>query len=100
MEVLHRRPAQARIAGGAPLGGRKAAAERHLPPKVPEDIATLEEATTLLGAFLQADGKLRESRRERLASLIGKLPSLEVARAWKSGLKELRSELAALEARR
>lgn len=70
-----------------------------LPPRVPEELPLLEEAMMLLGAYVQVAGKLRQSRLERLREVVGTLPSVEQAKAWKSGLKELRADLAALEAR-
>lgn len=101
MEVLRRRspPRPA-----APPAGRSApAAERALPPRVPEQLVELDEALTLVGNYIQAvqaGGKLKESLRLRLQVLIGGVPELAVAKAWKSGLKELRGEVAELEKRK
>jgi hypothetical protein len=66
---------------------------------VPENLADLDDAMMLLGAYIQVNGKLRQSRLDRLREVLGGLPSVEAGKAWKSGLRELRSELAALEAR-
>jgi len=52
----------------------------------------------LLGSYVQIGGKLRQSRSDRLRELVGTPPSIEQAKAWKSGLKELRTDLAALDA--
>lgn len=79
-----------------------AAQERCLPPCVPESLPELDEALRLLGNHiqsLQAGGRFRESLRARLLELIGGVPELARARRWKSGLKELRGEVADLETR-
>lgn len=72
--------------------------ERELPPamvgRVDVDLKDVDEATTLLGAFIQTAGKLRESRLARLRELVGAIPSVDLAKAWKSALKELRAEIA------
>jgi hypothetical protein len=101
MEVLRRRsPPRPPVS----LAGRPApSAERALPPRVPEQLAELDEALMLLGNYVQAvqaGGKLKESLRLRLQVLIGGVPELAVAKAWKSGLKELRGEVAELEQRK
>lgn len=68
---------------------------RPVPPRVPEACAELDEATMLLGSLVK--GPLKESRRQRVASLLGQLPrSPDEAAAWKSALKALRRELAEL----
>jgi hypothetical protein len=101
MEVLHKRPgvvARAR-APRQPFASKK---ERELPPQVPDDLAAIDEALTLLGNLvqcLQSAGRFRESVRLRLLELVGGVPDLATAKAWKTGLKELRAELAALEQR-
>lgn len=100
MEVLRRRAAFA--AGPVVTGGAAAKAERPLPPLVPEELSEVDEALKLLGNHiqaLQAGTKLRESVRMRLQELIGVVPALAEAKSWKSGLKELRGELAQLEKR-
>jgi hypothetical protein len=69
---------------------------------VPETLPEVDEALMLLGNFiqcLQAGGKFRESVRQRVQELVGGVPALATAKAWKTGLKELRAELAELEAR-
>lgn len=72
--------------------------ERELPPaiasRVDIEVKDLDEAAMLLGAFIQTGGKLRESRLARLRELVGTIPSVDTAKAWKSALKELRAELA------
>lgn len=73
-----------------------------LPPRVPDELSEVEEALTLLGNLiqcLQGGGRLRESVRLRLQELVGAVPEVVAARAWKTGLKELRVELAALESK-
>lgn len=74
-------------------------AEQKLPPVVPDELEELAEALTLLGNYIQTGGNLRGSRRQRLEELLGAIPVIRVAKTWKSGLKELRGELAELEAR-
>jgi hypothetical protein len=80
--------------------------EKPLPPKVPETIQELDEASALLGAYLQVisqpnspNSKMKASRLARLKDLVGDLPSAELGRQWKSALKELRGELAECEKR-
>lgn len=76
--------------------------ERPLPPRVPETLAEVDEALMLLGNFIQCSqsgGKFRETVRLKLRELVGGVPELATAKAWKTGLKELRGELAELEAR-
>lgn len=72
--------------------------ERELPPaivaRVDIELKDVDETSSLLGAFIQTGGKLRESRLARLRELVGTVPSVETAKAWKSALKELRAELA------
>ncbi len=101
MEVLRRRPGVA-ARQPPPQARVQPVSERQLPPRVPEELAELDEALKLLGNHiqsLQTGGTLRESLRLRLHALIGGVPLLPDARAWKSGLKELRGDLAALEKR-
>jgi hypothetical protein len=99
MEVLRRR---ASAIVRPPHRGVVRVRERALPPRVPEDLAGLDEALKLLGNHiqsLQTGGRLRESLRLRLQELIGSVPEVVAARAWKSALKELRGELSELEGR-
>lgn len=73
-----------------------------LPPRVPEEIRELKAAVEMLGAYiqvLQGGTRMKESRLVRLKQLLGTLPLLDEAKAWKAGLKELWSELAELEQR-
>jgi hypothetical protein len=101
MEVIRRRPGVV-ARRPTPKTTVPAASERLLPPKVPDTLPEVDEAMMLLGNYVQsvqAGGKFRESLRARLQALIGAVPSLPDAKAWKSGLKELRGELAALERR-
>jgi hypothetical protein len=99
MEILRRRAASVVRAPA-----RAASREEHLlPPRVPEELDELQEAATLLGAYIQAinaKGRMRESRLLRLRELIGVVPTPEDAGPWKAGLKELRQELAELEKKR
>lgn len=101
MEVLIRRSAP--VIRRSPLAKK---VERQLPPRVPETLAELDEASALLGAYLQVvatpnapNSKMKASRLARLKELVGELPSVELGKEWKSGIKELRSELAECEAR-
>ena len=75
------------------------ARERPLPPRVPDEVAEIESVMALLGAYIQVGGKLRKSKLEQLKEALGALPGIEDAKRWKSGLKELRADLAELERR-
>jgi hypothetical protein len=64
-----------------------------LPPKVPEELAELDRVLELLGAICQA-GKIKESRRIELETLVGCRVTQQLAAHWKKHLKEIRRDLA------
>lgn len=63
-----------------------------LPPRVPTQEDELLEAIDLLGAVKQVGSRLRQSRRERLIRLLGRMPTQQEAKHWLSALNELRAE--------
>ncbi len=63
-----------------------------LPPRVPTLDAELLEAIDLLGALKQVGARLRQSRRERLVRLLGRMPTQQEAKHWLPALNELRAE--------
>ncbi len=65
-----------------------------LPPKVPEDLAGLTRVVELLSALCQA-GKIKESRRVELETLVGCRVTQQDAARWKKHLVEIRRDLAA-----
>jgi hypothetical protein len=65
-----------------------------VPPQTPETVAELDAAIVALGNLAKTGGRLKKSRQEALANLIGGLPASPAqASAWKSSLKGLRKEL-------
>lgn len=71
---------------------------RDLPPRVPDDLAELVEATMLLGNFGHHGRSLRASRQDRLRALLGDLPrSKAECAAWKTAIKGYRRELSEMD---
>ncbi len=65
-----------------------------LPPKVPEDLVGLTRVVELLSALCMA-GKIKESRRIELETLVGCRVTQQDAARWKKHLVEIRRDLVA-----
>lgn len=61
-----------------------------VPPKIPQELAGLERAMTLMGN--RRNGDLQPQTRQELEVLIGAYPSVEEAFAWKQEFRRLRKE--------
>jgi hypothetical protein len=70
----------------------KRGADTSIPPKVPETLEALERAIVLLGS-LSKTGLKRESRRQELEALIGRVPSQKTAVVWKTQLRGVRADM-------
>jgi single-stranded DNA-specific DHH superfamily exonuclease len=65
---------------------------------VPVDLPEILRALQLLGAVVQAGGRIREKHRQELVRLLGCVPDQQQAAHWKKSLKEIRREVAEEEA--
>lgn len=63
-----------------------------MPPRIPDSVLELEEATQLLGYYLRDRGALRHPQIEMLTELVGAVPRLEDAPGWKLALKRVRAD--------
>ena len=82
-------PVLRRQAAPAPTPPPQLKPGQQLPPRSPEKLEDLYEAVQLLGGYINANGKLNAKPQQRLIDLVGCLPRLQDAKAWKSGLKAL-----------
>ncbi|RYZ16886.1 MAG: hypothetical protein EOO70_03380 [Myxococcaceae bacterium] len=64
-----------------------------LPPRVPTELAQLDQAITLLGN--RTKSALTEKPRKQLLELLGAYPDPATAVRWKAELRQIRKELAA-----
>jgi hypothetical protein len=64
-----------------------------LPPRVPTELATLDQAITLLGN--RTKNALTDKPKKQLIELIGAYPDAPTAARWKAELRQIRKELAA-----
>jgi hypothetical protein len=64
-----------------------------LPPRIPDDVPTLDRLITLLGN--RSRGPLTEKPKHALEALCGAYPDPQTATRWKTALKELRADLVA-----
>ena len=62
-----------------------------MPPTVPDELAALNEALSLLGSRVKYE--LKAKPRARLVELLGAYPTSPTADFWKRELKKLRDEL-------
>jgi hypothetical protein len=62
-----------------------------LPPRVPTDLATLDQAIMLLGN--RSKNSLTDKPRKQLIELIGVYPDAPTAARWKAELRQIRKEL-------
>jgi hypothetical protein len=69
-----------------------------LPPRIPDDVPTLDRLITLLGN--RSRGPLTQKPKRELEALCGAYPDPPTAARWKTALKELRAELVAEDAPR
>lgn len=64
-----------------------------LPPRVPTELATLDQAIMLLGN--RTKNALTDKPKKQLVELIGAYPDVPTAVRWKAELRQIRKELAA-----
>ncbi len=64
-----------------------------LPPRVPTELATLDQAITLLGN--RTKNPLTDKPKKQLIELIGAYPDAPTAARWKAELRQIRKELKA-----
>jgi hypothetical protein len=69
-----------------------------LPPRIPDDVPTLDRLITLLGN--RSRGPLTPKPKRELEALCGAYPDPQTATRWKTALKELRADLVAEDAAR
>jgi hypothetical protein len=62
-----------------------------LPPRVPTELATLDQAITLLGNRTKND--LGDKPKKQLLELVGAYPDPATAARWKAELRQIRKEL-------
>lgn len=68
-------------------------AKEELPPRIPEQLAELDQAVALLGNRAQQE-KLKSEAAARLVALIGEYPiSKKLAARWKAALKGLARDI-------
>lgn len=71
---------------------------RGVPPRLPADLAEMDEASMLLSAYVNGPGLRKPSARELLRALVGKLPTdAAEAGAWKAAIKRRRRAVLARE---
>jgi hypothetical protein len=64
-----------------------------LPPRVPTELALLDQAITLLGN--RTKNPLTAKPKKQLVELIGAYPDVPTAARWKAELRQIRKELKA-----